>query len=261
MKKISIKSMVLLLCLIFGATTLQAQGVLIRKMKDKVEKKIADDIFKDADKGNENKPVQGDDSESSSATRNRKGGGLSQNVPDVNQNIADAGAASDAKKYTEAKAAVRQALWGVELEIGQKILKSLPETVEGLKMDPGQDRVSSSGFGFVGLVIERVYLGKGDKELRTSIGNDAALLGMAKMYMAGGMYANTTDETNQKQIRYKDHNAVIRFDDDEGYTLSVAFGQSSVFVITGVNFDTEKDFVAAANNFDLNQIKKELGEQ
>ncbi len=246
-----------------AAVTLNAQGTLIRKMKEKVEQKVVDEIFKDDKKDGQNTPTPtpNPNPESSSSTRNRKGAGLSQDVPDVNQNIADANLAFDAKKYSEAKAALRQAVWGVELEIGQKILKSLPETVEGLKTDPEQDRVSSSGYGFVGLIIERVYLGKDDKELRAMIGNDAALLGMANMYMASGAYMNTSDMKNQKQIRYKDHNANIRYDDSEGYTLSVAFGQSSVFVITGANFDSEKNFMAAANVFDLNSIKKELGVQ
>jgi len=263
MKKFVFKTVFLLLLGFLAAATVQAQGSLIRKIQNKAEDKIVDKIFKDSDESKQTdiKGVEGgSDTESSSPTRNRKGGGLSQPVPDVNQNITEAEVAYNNKSYSASKAAVRQALWGVELEIGRNLLKSMPEMVEGLKAVPEEDRVSSTGIGFVGLVIERVYRGKDDMELRTSIGNDAALLSLAGMYMVGGVY-QSTDATNQKQIRFEDHNAIIAFDDYEGYTLSVPFGQSSIFVLKGANFDTESHFMAAANNFDINKIKKELGEQ
>lgn len=259
MKKYLIRGLMLTLISFIGVLTVQAQGSLIRKAKDRVENKIVDKIFNDSDESKETE-TEVKDSEASEPTRNRKGSGLSQDVPDVNQYIADADAAYSKKSYSEAKAAVRQAIWGVELEIGQNILKSLPETVDGLKYVPEEDRVTSTGVGFVGFVIERVYQGKDDMELRVSIGNDAALLGLAGMYMVGGMY-QTTDETNQKQIRFKEHRATISYDDYEGYSLGVPFGQSSVFLVKGANFETETQFMTAANHFDLDRIKKELGEQ
>jgi hypothetical protein len=259
MKKLLTWATILLLLICLGVASAHAQGRLIRKLQNKAEDKIIEDIFKDSEKDKGTETIS-TESESSPPTRNRKGGGLSQETPDVNQHIADAEAAFSKQSYSEAKAAVRQALWGVELEIGKKILQSLPESVEDLQKVEAEDRVTSTGVGFVGLVIERVYQGKEDMELRTSIGNDAALLGIAGMYMVGGMY-QTTDETNQKQIRFQEHKAFIEYDDYEGYTLSVPFGQSSIFVLRGANFETENQFMAAANNFDLEKIKKELGEQ
>lgn len=238
---------------------LHAQGRLIRKLQNKAEDKIIEDIFKDSEKEKSSETISSE-SEASPPTRNRKGEGLSQAAPDVNQHIAAAEVAFNKKSYSEAKAEVRQALWGVELEIGKKTLQSLPESVEGLGKVEEEDRVTSTGIGFVGMVIERVYRGKEDMELRTSIGNDAALLSMAGIYMAEGMY-QTTDETNQKQLRFKEHKAFIEYDDYEGYTLSVPFGQSSIFILKGANFETESQFMTAANNFDLEKIKKELGEQ
>jgi hypothetical protein len=259
MKKLLTRATILLLLTSLGVASAHAQGRLIRKLQDKAEDKIIEDIFKDSEKDKGTKTISTDD-DASSPTRNRKGGGLSQEAPDVNQHIADAEIAFNKKSYSEAKAEVRQALWGVELEIGKKILLSLPESVEGLQKVDSEDRVTSTGVGFVGLVIERVYQGKEDMELRTSIGNDAALLGLAGVYMVGGMY-QTTDETNQKQIRFQEYKAFIEYDDYEGYSLSVPFGQSSIFVLRGANFETENQFMAAANNFDLKKIKKELGEQ
>jgi hypothetical protein len=260
MKKILTRATMLLLITCLGVATVHAQGRLIRKIQDRAEDKIIDEIFKDSDKAGTETETKDAGSEASSTTRHRRGGGLSQEAPDVTQNILDAEKAFEAKKYSEAKSSVRQALWGVELGIGQNILKSLPDEVEGLKKDENEDRVTSTGIGFVGLVIERVYKGKDDLELRTSIGNDAALMGLAGVYMVGGMY-QTTDDTNQKQIRFKEHRAFIEYNDYSGYSLSVPFGQSSILVLKGSNFESENDFMAAANIFDLDKIKKELGEQ
>jgi hypothetical protein len=86
-------------------------------------------------------------------------------------------------------------------------------------------------------------------------------LGIAGVYMAEGMYMQSTDQPNQKNIQFQNHRAVIRFDEYDGYTLSVAFGQSSVFVVNGVNFESETDFMNAAGNFDIATIKSMLGEQ
>ncbi len=258
---------VLLLVMLFlfaaGTSMVYSQGRFIRKIQEKAEDKAIEEIFKEKNpKQNEEPQVnQEPANDESNTARQRKSGGLTQAAPDVVQNIGDAETAYRDQKYTESKAAVRQALWGVELEIGQKILKSLPEDIEGLKSAKEEDRVTSSGIGFVGLIIERVYRGKDEMELRSMVGNDAALLGLAGAYMAGGMYVNTTDETNQKTTRFKDHRAMIQYDDYEGYTLSVPFGQSSVFVVKGVNFDSESHFMTAAENFDIEIIKKELGEQ
>lgn len=252
---------------------LYSQGRFIRKIQEKAEDKAVEEIFKDKKNkqdtdgnqqtgGNQRPGVnQPGSDESSPSARQRKAGGLNQTPPDVLKNIDDAQLAFKSQKLPDSKASVRQALWGVELEIGLNILKSLPESVEGLKMVKEEDRVTSSGVGFVGLIIERVYRGKDDVELKCMTGNDAALLGLAGMYMAGGMYMNSTDQTNQKPTRFKDQKAFIQFDEYSGYTLSVPFGQSSVFVVTGVNFDSEDHFMASANNFDLDRIKKELGEQ
>jgi hypothetical protein len=43
--------------------------------------------------------------------------------------------------------------------------------------------------------------------------------------------------------------------------LSVPLGQSSLIVWEAVNFATEQEVMAAANTFDIEGIKKMLGEQ
>jgi hypothetical protein len=259
MKKNLVKILMLLLICSLASPAANAQGRLIRKIQERAEDKAVDKIFGESDK-KESPDSRPYESESSQTTRNRKGAGLTKDTPDVIQNINDADRAFEASKFSESKSAIRNALWGVELGIGQNVLKSMPEKVDGMDALTDEDRVSSTGFGFVGFVIERSYRDGKEKQLQAAIGSDAALLGMAGMYMAGGMY-QTTDETNQKQIRFQEHRASIHYDDYEGYTLSVPFGQSSIFLVKGKNFEDESQFMSAAGSFDMNTIKRELGEQ
>lgn len=237
-----------------------SQDIILRKMKEKAEKKVAEEIFKEKETPPAGQPQEPAEQEPSGG-KNRKGGGLSTDAPDVEQSLREAETAFYAKKYGDSKAAVRKALWAVEIEIGKKLLGSLPEQVEKASFRKEQDKVSSTGYGFAGLLIERHYFGKNDLELHLTIGNDAALLGMGRVALQGGYYQQYSDQTNQKQIRFQNNNAHIEFTDNDGYTLSVPFGQSSVFVLNGVNFDNEAHFMKAANQFDIQRIKSELGEQ
>jgi hypothetical protein len=251
--------MLLFLISMVSSTIAVAQGRLIRKLQEKTEEKIIEGIFGEPEK--EKAPATTAADERSPQARNVRGGGLSQEVPDVVRSISDADLAVNAGKYIDARSSVRNALWGVELEIGQNVLKSLPQSVGSLQYDSNDDQVSSAGIGFVGLIIERVYRGSNDMELKASVGNDSAVLGLAGLYLTDGLYVQSTDETNLKQIRFQDHRASIQYTDYEGYTITVPFGQSSMFVLKGVNYDSENDFMAAANAFDISKIKKELGEQ
>lgn len=245
------------LLLNFCVSGLHAQGRLLRRIQEEAEKRAVEKIFNEKEAGTST-PAEESDGARRGAS-NTRGGGLSGTTPDVNQSIANAEASLGANDYKAAKSALREALWGVELEIGQNVLKSLPETVVSLKFDAESDKVTSTGIGFIGLLIERHYLGNDDMELSASIGNDAALLGVANFYGAGGYFQQSTDQKNQKQIRFQNHQGVIQFDEASGYTLAVTFGQSSIFVLQGVNFASETDFMAAANQFNLDTIKQKLG--
>ncbi len=191
---------------------------------------------------------------------NTRGVGLSKTAPDVKANIADAATAFNGKKYTDARYDIRQAILGIELEIGQGILKELPDKIAGLPKVDAEDNVTSSGIGFVGLIIKRVYRG-GDQEFTVTVGNDAAMLSAVNMYLASGAYSSGSEQQNYKQVKFEDYPAVIEYNESTGYKLSVPFGQSSILVTEGVNFNNEDDFINASSAIDINNIKKQLGEQ
>ncbi len=246
--------------LLVGITTQQASS---QNLMEKMKKKAEDALLKKTPAGDEQNADQQTTGTSSSGTggpSNTKGGGLSAKTIDIKQQIADAQTAFGAKKYMDAKYAIRQAILGIELEIGKNILKELPEKIAGLPIVPEEDNVTSSGIGFVGLVIHRVY-GSEDKQFTLTIGNDAAMLSAVNMYLASGAYASTAEEQNVQQTKYKDYRAIIEYDESSGYKLSVPFGQSSILVFEGVNFNSQEEFMSACNEIDIENIKKHLGEQ
>ena len=242
---------------------------LLNKLKKKAADKAVDKVLgnqnSNSTPGNTN-PNQNtnpnSDPQSNNNPSNKGGSGLVTTPPDVNQNLADAEAAFGKSSYGEARYAVQQAMLGVELEIGNKILKSLPPTVSGLKMQEGQDQVTSTGYGWAGLTIHREYEDGKDKEFRVTVANNAAWMSAVNMYLGGGGYGQTTGgQQNWKQTKVKGYRAVIEYSESSGYKLSVPIGQSSMIAYEGINFASEQEMMTAANTIDIDGIKKMLGEQ
>ena len=193
---------------------------------------------------------------------NKGGGGLISTPPDVKQNLSDADAAYKTGSYGEARYAVQQAKLLVELEIGQKVLKSLPESISGLPKNEQRDQVTSTGYGWAGLTIQREYANTEDKLFRTTVANNSAWMSSVNMYLANSGYAQQTNgQQNWKQTKVKGHRGVIEYDESSGYKLSVPLGQTSIIVWEAINFATEQEVMSAANNFDIDGLKKMLGEQ
>lgn len=192
---------------------------------------------------------------------NTTGGGLISTPPDVKQNLADAEASYKTKSYGEARYAVQQAMLGVEMEIGNNILKSLPETVSSLPKEAEADKVTSTGYGWAGLTIQREYL-KEDKQLRVTIANNSSWMTAYNMYLTNSGYSQTTNGQQQfKQTKVKGYKGIIEYDENSGYKLSVALGQSSLIMWEGINFASEPEMMKAVEAFDIDGIKKQLGEQ
>jgi hypothetical protein len=249
-----------------------AQGI-VGKLKNKasqaaekaLEKKVDDKTGVNTTDPNQNNGSTNSNSSNSSTGNNpsnKGGGGLISTPPDVKQNLSDAEAAYKTGSYGEARYAVQQAMLGVELEIGQKVLKSLPETVSGLKKDDQRDQVTSTGYGWAGLTIQREYVNGEDKLFRTTVANNSAWMSAVNMYLANSGYAQQTNgQQNWKQTKVKGHRAVIEYDESSGYKLSVPLGQTSIIVWDAVNFATEQEVMTAANMFDIDGLMKMLGEQ
>ncbi len=263
------KIRILLACLFAASCVLQADGQgFVNKLKQKADEAATKALEKKAKEKvgieEDNSPApeqQGTASENRNRPTNKGGGGLVATPPDVNRNLAEAESAFRSGSYGDARYAVQQAMLGVEMEIGRKVLESLPSSVKGLDKVAESDQVTSSGYGWVGLTIQREYL-KGDKQLTTTVANNSAMMAAVNMFMASGGYSQTTNgEQNWKQTKVKGHRAIIEYSDHSGYKLSVPLGQTSLVMFEGINFDNEQDMMSAADAFDIDSIKKMLGEK
>jgi hypothetical protein len=212
--------------------------------------------------GNDGSTGNGTNSGGNSNAVNKGGAGLISTPPDVKQNLNDAEVSYKKASYGESRYAVQQAMLGVELEIGNNILKSLPETISSLPKDASADQVTSTGYGWAGLTIQRKYSDSKDKELRVIVANNAMWMSAVNMYMNSGGYAQQTNgQQNWKQTKVKGYRAIIEYNEGSGYKLSVPLGQASLIVYEGVNFANENEVITAASAVDFDSIKKMLGEQ
>ena len=268
------KMKILLACVFAVMIASQADAqAFLNKLKQKadeaatkaLEKKVKEETGISDDTNSGNSDNSGSPTGTSPQNRNKPsnkgGGGLISTPPDVKQNLSDAETSYKAGSYGEARYAVQQAMLGVEMEIGKKVLESMPASVSGLDKVQEADQVTSSGYGWAGLTIHREYL-KDDKQLTATVANNSVWMSAVNMYMANGGYAQTTNgEQNWKQTKVKGHKAIIEYDDSTGYKLSLPLGQTSLIVWEGVNFASEQEMMAAASAFDIDGIKKMLGEK
>jgi hypothetical protein len=247
------------------------QGIL-KKIKDKaqqaadkvVDKKIDDAVGVNGNNGNGNSGTPDMSSVGRSGKPSNKGGeGLISTPPNVNENLTSADAAFKSGKYSDARYSVRQAMLGVEMEIGKKILEGLPAAISGLDKDASSDKVTSAGWGlgWSGLTIQRDYK-KDDKQLSFTIANNAMWMQAVNMYFNNGGYMQTSGgEQKWKQLKVQDEKAIIEYDASSGYKLSVPLGQTTLLVYEGINFANEQDFMTAVNQIKIATIKNQLGEK
>lgn len=257
-----------LVMLIPALTYQPVESQVLRKLKEKAEQitnkaidKKVDDKIGTTGGNNQNNPGN---TGGKGKSGNNAGEGLVTTPPDVNAALADAEAAYKKNQYGDSRFSVQQAMLGVEMMIGKEILKGLPDSIAPMKEDTTSDKVTSSGWGWVGLTMEREYRQNADKdpkELSFTLANNAAWMQAINLYLSGG-YAQSSGETqNWKQTRLKGHKGVIEFDKSSGYKISVPIGQTSLLILQGVNFTTEQDFMTACNAFDIDKIKAQLGEK
>lgn len=245
-----------------------AQGLLKRikqSAESAAEKRIGREINKklgnDPNGNDANQQNSSDGPENKNNPSNKGGAGLITTPPDVRANIANAETAFKANQYGETRYAIQQAMLGVEMEIGKKILTNMPNTVTGLAAKKEEDKVTSTGWGWAGLTIYREYLA-GEKQLRATIANNSVWMNAVNMFLVNGAYGQTTNnEQKWKQTKVKGYKAVIEYDESAGYKLSIPIGQTSLLMLEGVNFANESDLMTAANSFDIDGIKKTLGEK
>ena len=177
--------------------------------------------------------------------------------PDVSKEISNAQMAFNDHSYTEARFYIQQAIVGIELEIGHKILNEFPEEVMSINADKSRDVVYSTGAGFTGMEVSRQYVGD-EGSIKAIIAN-SSVLGYSQ-YAVSSM-AGSSYEENTKITRYKGYKTVLEVDDYEGYKMSVPFGQISIFMLECDVCQNEEELLKTADLFDIEKFKNLLGEK
>lgn len=193
---------------------------------------------------------------SSSPTSAKKGKKLTP--PNVTEQLNNAGLALQANRFSDTRFAIKQAMMGIELEIGNQILESLPKEVIKLPYAAEQDQVVSTDMNFAGLVIGREY-GANNKSVSAQIVNNSILSASYNMLLTSG-YQTNSDE-GQKIIMVQGHRALLKFDGESTYELGVPIGQNTIFVLNSYGLSDESEVTTVANAFDFAKIMSLLGEQ
>lgn len=229
---------------------------LLKKLKEKVNKATEQIIPGNTPENNSS----GSGSNSSGRPQNKTGAGLISTPPDIESNLTSSETAFKANKYSESRFALQQAILGVELRIGQEILKLMPDEVNGVPKIAEKDKVASSGWGWNGLMINREYQ-KGEKFLGVAVQDFSYLGPVWSMYYNGGMTQQENNEQKMKNIMVKGNKGVIAYDANKGYTVVVMLTQGSALAWEGVNYASEQEMLDAVNKFDIDKIKSLLGEK
>ena len=94
-----------------------------------------------------------------------------------------------------------------------------------------------------------------------TIGNNSIYSGFVNLYFSGMNTQSDGSNQHMKQVKVKGNKALIQYDDNKGYTLIVPLGQSSMIVWECINFTNEAEVMKTAEKFDIDNIKKKMGEQ
>jgi len=212
------------------------------KIKSKAEKAAKSVLGDDDNSGNNPSSSPNSSNGSSSSTSGKK-----LTPPNVMEHLGNAKSALSADQFSNARFEIKEAMRGVELEIGYKILETMPPSAAVLYPDKSQDQVYSTGVGFAGLVVSRTY-GSAAKKIVATIG-DNSIYGASYSMLINSSYAN--NDGNHKNVTVQGNRGVVTFDGSNSYTLGVPIGQNSIFILACNGCSEEGDVMTAAEDFDL----------
>jgi hypothetical protein len=245
----------LALLMVFSiATPTSSSAQIFQKLKKKAKEMIL---------GEDEKEESTVDTPSSPRNSNgKKVKGKKLAPPDVQTLLSNASTSLDAKNYSALRYEIKQAMVGVELEIGYQILESMPKAIDNGNMPyiENGDEVVSTGAGFIGLAIGRQY--EDDvRNINARIVNNSTMLAFYNGFLTGSTYNSSSNEVEHKPVTIQGMKGAIHFNGDNKYELGVPLGQSSIFLLECYNCADENVLMSNANQFDLADFKVKLGEQ
>lgn len=182
--------------------------------------------------------------------------GLSAYAQEFDSKLAVARSAYEAGKLEESRFAMQQMLQELDIISGKEILKVLPQKMDALTANTGNDNVSGSS-GFAGVITHRDY-GTGDKTAELEIISNSPLIGSLNALLSLPFIGNAASG-DQKVIKVSGYKGLLQKNTDSGTNkLSYEFQLpiSSNLVTLRLPNTTEEEAVKLANLIPVAQIAK-----
>lgn len=178
---------------------------------------------------------------------------LSLTAQEVGNQLNDAHRAYNSGNLHEARAALRQAIYEIDISIGREILKLLPESIEQMHFNKAEDNVASAGIA--GIIVNRSYANE-DRSQQASLDiiSDSPMLAGINSLLALPMFGS---DPNQKRIRIGSRRALLeKSEDDNGvisWNVHLPMG-STLLTFNWAGTESEKDVTDFMNTLPVDEI-------
>ncbi len=177
---------------------------------------------------------------------------------EVENNLNDARAAYNNGDLENARFALQQAMYELDLVIGHEILKLLPENMGNLNFSDADDMVGSVNMGFIGLHLSRNYKNDQNQRAELQIIADSPLLAGINAILALPVIGR---DPNQKRIRIDGYRGLLEKSESSDGTVSwdmqIPFG-SSLLTVNFKDINEENAVMEMANTIPIQQIARLL---
>ncbi len=164
------------------------------------------------------------------------------------------------KKYKEAAATLQEAINNINDMIGKIILSSMPNEINGMTFDAGNDQTTSLGTLMgAGMTVARIYQGDPGMLTVTIMPNSPQVEAVNTFLNNPNDYGTETEAG--KSVKIGDYKALCKFtntEDEKVAYMQMTLG-STLISFAGDGFKTEEDFVKCAEKVDFNKLAKTLG--
>lgn len=149
---------------------------------------------------------------------------------------------------------LQQSLQLINQEIGNEILKMLPDEIGGMKKTVADDNVSGISAGSAGLFVHRDYKAE-TKDASVEIISDSPLMAGINALLSLPVFFSS--DPNQKRIKIKNYKALMTKSVSDNnilsYTVNMPFGNSMLVVKTN-GVPDEKELTAICESLPIEKI-------
>ncbi|HNQ13841.1 MAG TPA: hypothetical protein PKH65_03790 [Bacteroidia bacterium] len=180
---------------------------------------------------------------------------------EIDKMLDEAKAYAKEEKYSLATASLQEAINKLNDEIGKQLLNNMPSAVDQMSYAKENDNVTSIGTMMgAGFTASRVYQGESGKTLNVSIMPNSPQADAIQMFFDNPQDYGVENDAGHT-IKIQDRNALVKFSDDEEdeYAYAQMVIQRALVTFSAQGYESEKKFVEAVNQIDLNKLAKALG--